>query len=86
MLAHYSSDTFSTRIEYLSTDPYNTYTIYNPADVRSDVLNDIMSSYYLRYYRIFGLNGLRIAVLKGREVDDNEGTEEDEVVENLFDA
>jgi len=58
MLAHYSSDTFSTRIEYLSADPYSTYTIYNPADVRSDVLNDIMSSYYLHIYRILGLNGV----------------------------
>ena len=32
--------------------------MYNPADVRWDVLNDIMSLYYLCYYQIFGLNGL----------------------------
>jgi len=59
MLAHYSSDTFSTHIEYPSADLYSTYTMYSPADIRSDVLNDIMSSYYLHNYRIFGLNGLR---------------------------
>jgi len=59
MLAHYSSDTFSTHIEYPSADPYSTYTVYSPADVCSDVLNDIMSSYYLHNYWIFGLNGLR---------------------------
>jgi hypothetical protein len=52
------SDTLYTRIEYHSAGLYNTYTIYHPADVRSDVLNDIMSSYNLHNYRIFGLNGL----------------------------
>jgi hypothetical protein len=52
----YPSDTSYTRIEYHSADLYNTYTIYNAADVRSDVLNDIMSSYYLHNHRIFGLN------------------------------
>ena len=46
----------STCIEYLSANLYNTYTMYNPADVRWDVLNDIMSSYYLCYYQILGLN------------------------------
>src|SRR5882762_5403937 len=58
-MAQKSSDTLPTCIEYHSTDLYYTYTMYNPADVRWDVLNDIMSSYYLRYYRIFGLNGLQ---------------------------
>ncbi len=57
-MAQKSSDTLPTHIEYHSADLYYTYTMYNPADVRWDVLNDIMSSYYLRYYRIFGLNGL----------------------------
>jgi hypothetical protein len=52
------SDTLYTRIEYPSAGLYNTYTIYHPADVRSDVLHDIMSSYNLHNYRIFGLNGL----------------------------
>jgi hypothetical protein len=52
----YPSDTSWTRIEYPSADLYNTYTIYNTADVRSDVLNDTMSSYYLHNHRIFGLN------------------------------
>ena len=37
-----------TSIKYHSTDPYNTYTMYNPVDIRWDVLNDIMSFYYLR--------------------------------------
>ena len=60
MLAHYSSDTFSTHIEYLSADLYSTYTMYSPADIRSDVLNDIMSSYYLHNYRILGLNGVTV--------------------------
>jgi len=32
--------------------------MYSPADIRSDVLNDIMSSYYLHNYRILGLNGV----------------------------
>ncbi len=62
-MAQKSSDTLPTHIEYHSADLYYTYTMYNPADVRWDVLNDIMSSYYLRYYRIFGLNGLDTIVL-----------------------
>ena len=45
-------------IEYYSADPYNTYTMYNPADVRWDVLNDIMSSYNPRIQRVFGLHAL----------------------------
>ena len=58
-MASYSSDTLPTRIEYHSADLYNTDTMYNPADVRWDVLSDIMSSYYLHIYRIFGLNGVQ---------------------------
>ena len=46
-MAPYSLDTLHTRIEYHSADPYDTYTMYHLADVRWDVLNDIMSSYYL---------------------------------------
>ena len=61
-MAHYSSDTLPTCIEYHSADRYDTYTMYNPADVCWDVLNDIMSSYYLRYYQIFRLNGVAEAV------------------------
>ena len=57
-MVHYSSDTSYTRIEYPSADPYSTYTMYNPADVRWDVLNDIMSSYNLHNYQILGLNGV----------------------------
>jgi hypothetical protein len=49
-----------TCIKYHSTDLYDTYTMYNPADVHWDILNDIMSSYYLHIYQIFGLNGLFI--------------------------
>jgi hypothetical protein len=33
--------------------------MYYPADVCWDVLNDIMSSYYLHNHRIFGLNALQ---------------------------
>jgi len=47
-----------TRIEYDSADPYDTYTMYNPADVHWDVLNNILSLYNLHNYRVFGLNGL----------------------------
>jgi hypothetical protein len=54
----YLSDTLPTRIEYDSTDPYDTYTMYNPVDVRWDVLNDILSLYNLHNYRVFGLNVL----------------------------
>jgi hypothetical protein len=54
----YSLDMLSTHIEYHSADTYDTYTMYNLADVHWDILNDIMSSYYLDIYRIFGLNGL----------------------------
>jgi len=57
-MAQKLSDTLPTHIEYHSADLYYTYTMYNPADVRWDVLNDIMSLYYLHYYQIFGLNGL----------------------------
>jgi hypothetical protein len=32
--------------------------MYHPADIRWDVLNDIMSSYYLHNHQIFGLNAL----------------------------
>jgi hypothetical protein len=34
--------------------------MYHPADVRWDVLNNIMSSYYLHNHRIFGLNALSL--------------------------
>jgi len=57
-MVHYSSDTSYTHIGYPSADPYSTYTMYNPADVRWDVLNDIMSSYNLHNYQILGLNGV----------------------------
>ena len=59
-MASYSSDTLPTRIEYHSADLYYTYTMYNLADVSWDVLNDIMSSYYLHIYWIFGLNGVQV--------------------------
>ena len=47
-----------TCIEYYSANSYDTYTMCNPADILWDVLNYIMSSYYLHIYWIFGLNGL----------------------------
>jgi len=46
-------------IMYGSANLYHTYTMYNPADICLDILNNIMSLYYLHYYQIFGLNGLR---------------------------
>jgi hypothetical protein len=46
------------RIEYPSANLYSTYTMYNPADVRSNILNDIMLSYNLYNYQILGLNGV----------------------------
>ena len=58
-MASYSSDTLPTCIEYHSADLYYTYTMYNLADVCWDILNDIMSLYYLHIYHIFGLKGLR---------------------------
>src|SRR5882762_4470889 len=63
-MVHYSSDTSYTRIEYPSADPYSTYTMYNPADVHWDVLNDIMSSYNLHNYQILGLNGVAANFLR----------------------
>jgi len=50
-----------TCIEYHSADPYDTYTLYNLKDVCWDILNDIMSPYYLHNNQIFGLNGLKDA-------------------------
>ena len=32
--------------------------MYNPPDIRWDVLNNRMSSYYVCYYHISGLNGV----------------------------
>ena len=40
------------------------YTMYNPADIYWDILNDIMLLYYLHNYCIFGLNGLRCLLFK----------------------
>ena len=65
-MASYSSDTLPTCIEYHSADLYYTYTMYNPADIRWDVLNDIMSLYYLHIYHIFGLKGLGESSSVGR--------------------
>jgi hypothetical protein len=51
-------DMFVMSIKYFPADPYNTYTMYNPADICWHVLNNIMSEYYLCYYHIFWLNAL----------------------------
>src|ERR1700683_2752942 len=59
IISHYPSDTLGTSIEYRSANLYNTYIMYNPADVRWHVLIDIISRYYPCYYRIFGLNALK---------------------------
>ena len=70
-MASYSSDTLPTCIEYHSADLYDTYTMYNPADICWDVLSDIMSAYYLHIYQIFGLKGLYTG-----EVEDDQGNGE----------
>jgi len=57
-MALYSLDLLPTHIEYHSTNLHNTYIMYNLADICWDVLNNIMSLYYLHYYQIFGLNCL----------------------------
>jgi len=59
-MAPYSLDTLPTHIKYHSADLYHTYTMYHLVDVCWDILNNIMSSYYLHNYQIFGLNGLRL--------------------------
>jgi hypothetical protein len=56
-MVHYLSDTSFTCIEYPSANPYSTYTMYNPADICSNVLNDIMSLYN-HNYQILGLNSV----------------------------
>ena len=38
--------------------------MYNPADIHWDVLNDIMSLYYLYIYRIFGLKGPQLNLMR----------------------
>ena len=43
-------------IVYCSADVYDTYTKYNPADVRWDILNHTMSQYNLHYNHILWLN------------------------------
>jgi hypothetical protein len=48
-------------------------------------LNAVLAEYRANYALSDEIDR-RIAVLEGREVDDNEGTEEDKFVENLFDA
>ena len=56
IMAPYSSDMLSTHIEYHSANLYHTYTMYNLADICWDVLNNIISLYYLRIQPILGLN------------------------------
>src|ERR1700683_1517631 len=56
--SHHPSDMLGTSIGYCSANLYHTYTMYHPPDVCWHVLNDTMSQYYLRHYRIFGLNAL----------------------------
>ena len=50
----------SVDIEYWSADMSGMYTMYNLADVCWDILNHMMSSYYLGYYHILSLNGMTI--------------------------
>ena len=67
----YLSDKLATSIKYCLADVYNTYIVYSPADrVRCHILIDIMSEYYLRYYRVLGLNGVsfKISEINARAV------------------
>ena len=48
--------------EYISADPIQSFTMYNPPDVRWDVLIGTMSQYYLRLHRILGLNGVQACI------------------------
>ena len=50
-------------IVYCSANVYDTYTKYNPVDVRWDVLNHTMSQYNLHYNHILWLKGLEIQSL-----------------------
>jgi hypothetical protein len=58
IISPYLSDKLATYIKYCLADVYNTYIVYSPADVRCHVLINIMSEYYLCYYRVLGLNGV----------------------------
>ena len=53
-------------IKYYLADLHNTYTMYNPPDVRWHVLNNTMSQYHLHYYQIFGLNGVTATAMATR--------------------
>ena len=55
------SDKLATSIKYCSADVYNTYIVYSPADICCHVLINIMSEYYLHYYRVLGLNLIFVA-------------------------
>ena len=44
--------------QYYSADPVDPLPVYDPPDIRWHVLSGILSQYYLRYYRILGLNGV----------------------------
>src|SRR5882762_6344308 len=58
IISPYLLDKLAMSIKYCSADVYNTYIVYSPADIRCHVLIDIMSEYYLCYYRVLGLNGV----------------------------
>ena len=85
-MASYSSDTLPTCIEYHSADLYDTYTMYNPADICWDVLSDIMSLYYLHIYRIFGLNGVEGDCCKFVQIWDNSGAHVAKLRQQLHEA
>jgi len=49
-----------TCIKYSLADIYDTYTMYNPPDIRWPILNTTMSQHYVHCYQIHGLNGVLI--------------------------
>src|SRR5882762_8922730 len=62
IISPYLLDKLAMSIKYCSADVYNTYIVYSPADIRCHVLIDIMSEYYLCYYRVLGLNGVGLDI------------------------
>jgi hypothetical protein len=59
IMTYYSLDKSYTCIKYLSTNAYYTVIMYNLPDVHWDILNNIMSQYYLHYYHILRLNSVK---------------------------
>ena len=80
-------------IVYCSADIYDTYTKYNPVDVRWDVLNHTMSQYNLHYNHILWLNCvmevlqlLKYSLWYGHNLNFMEGLDWDDELEEMESA